>query len=129
MKPIKTLNYSTDKKQTVSFKTKKEADRYAVLSQMQEKGLITDLQTNVTFILIDAVYKTVTEKKIRNGKPTTKKKKICVETPVKFTANFTYKNKKGKLRVEVVRTNYRDDAYTTKRKLIRYLHQITLIEN
>lgn len=121
------LNYITE---LGRFKNQKEAIRYKQLLDIQEKGDISGLQRRVSFILIDAVYKKrYYTKVVRKNKKVKATKKVLIENAVTFEADFIYYNKKNKLRVEVVRNNYKDDAYITKRRLIKYLHQINVIEN
>lgn len=114
-----------------NFKSEAEADRYAVLLDMQAKGFISDLQRRVCFTLLEAVRVYKYEHVVLKIKTKTQKKKITAERPVTFEANFTYRNKQGKLRVEVVKSDkeYKDPTYIIKRKLIRYLHNIVVIEN
>ncbi|PXV66857.1 hypothetical protein CLV62_104118 [Dysgonomonas alginatilytica] len=136
MKPVKTKLITSDKKikytnHLGSFVSQAEAERYAVLLEMQAKGLISDLQRRVSFTLIEAVKVYKYERVVLKTKTKTRKKKVTAESPVTFEANFTYRNKHGKLRVEVVRTDkeYKDPTYIIKRKLMRYLHNIVIIEN
>ncbi len=136
MKPVNTKPITSDKKLKYtndlgSFVSQAEADRYAVLLEMQSKGLISDLQRRVSFTLIEAVKVYKYERVVLKTKTKSQKKKVTAESPVTFEANFTYRNKQGKLRVEVVKTlnEYKDPAYIIKRKLMRYLHNIVVVEN
>ncbi|PXV62365.1 hypothetical protein CLV62_12053 [Dysgonomonas alginatilytica] len=136
MKPTNTKLIPLDNKGKYTnhfgnFKSKAEADRYEVLLNMEKEGQITQLQRRVSFTLLEAVTVIRYEKEVLKTKTKTIKKKVCVEYPVNFEANFTYRNIKGKLRVEVVKTDkeYKDPTYIIKRKLMRYLHNIVIIEN
>lgn len=136
MKPVKIRKSNSVKYALIStpdgnFTSWKEYDRYLVLLGMQNKGLIYGLQKHVTFTLLDAVYIYKYERKALKTKTKKVKKKICAEAAVAFDASFIYYNKKGNIRVELVkdRKAYKDPVYIIKRKLIRYLHQIVVIEN
>lgn len=136
MKPVKTKLITSDKKLKYtnhlgSFVSQAEADRYQVLLTMEKQGLISDLQRRVSFTLIEAVKVYKYERVVLKTKTKSQKKKVTAESPVTFEANFTYRNKQGKLRVEVVKTlnEYKDPAYIIKRKLMRYLHNIVVVEN
>lgn len=126
LQPTKKLRYITE---YGYFKNEKEAARYLQLLAMQEHGDISGLQRCIRFVLIDSVYKTKYVTKVLKTKKKRIKKQICVETAVTFDADFIYYNKKCKLRVEVVKNRYTDEAYVIRRKLMRYLHQICVIEN
>ena len=136
MKPVKTKLITSDKKLKYtnhlgSFVSQAEADRYQVLLTMEKQGLISDLQRRVSFTLLEAVRVYKYERVVLKTKTKSQKKKVTAESPVTFEANFTYRNKQGKLRVEVVKTlnEYKDPAYIIKRKLMRYLHNIVVVEN
>lgn len=113
------------------FASEKEAERYRILKEMELKGSISDLQCHVTFILLPAVYKNRNERKVLKTKIKTERKSVCIEQGVTLDVSFVYRNKKGKLRAEVVKNDqdYKDPTYILKRKLIRYLNQIIIIEN
>lgn len=136
MKPVNTKPITSDRKLKYAnylgcFVSQAEADRYTILLDMQAKGLISDLQRRVSFTLIEAVRVYKYERIVLKTKTKTRKKKVTVESTVTFEANFTYRNKQGKLRVEVVKkpNEYKDPVYIIKRKLMRYLHNIVVIEN
>lgn len=127
MKPIKIKQRKDD----LLFKSQIGADRYGHLSEMQGKGLITDLKRNVTFMLIEPVYKKQTIKRRLKTKIKTEKKKVCVKGGITLTADIIYRNKKGKLIVEMVKQSkdYKDPVYVLKKKLLYYFHRIDIIEN
>lgn len=86
------------------FDSKKEANRYAELSEMQEKGLISDLQTQVPFEII----------------PKQKKSDGKCERSAKYIADFVY-IKDGHTVVEDVKGYRKGIAYSffvIKRKLM-----------
>jgi len=135
MKPVKMKKITaTDKLRFTNylgnFTSENEAKRYETLLQMQELGLITGLQNRVSFILLDAVKVYKYQRVSMKTKTKLVKRKVSAESPVTFEVSFVYHNKKGHLRVEVVKPckDYRDPAYVIKRKLMRYLHNIVVIE-
>ena len=136
MKPVKYRPYKSNLKLKFEndmgcFASEKEAERYRILADMERNGKISDLQCHVNFELLEPVYHVKREKKALKTKTKTIKKNVCVEQGVTMDASFIYLNPKGKLRVEVVKRkrDYKDPAYIIKRKLMRYLHNIVVIEN
>lgn len=127
MKPIKIRQGKED----LPFKSQTEADRYNYLSDLQDKGTISELRRNITFLLIKPVYKKKTIKRKLKTKIKTEKKMVCAKGGVNFTADIVYRNKKGKLIVEIVKQpkDYKDPVYVLKKKLLYYLHRIDIIEN
>lgn len=113
------------------FKTKAEADRYQILYDLQQQKIIHDLQRNAVVTLLKEVKVYKYERKVLKYKTKTAKKRITVEKATTLTVNFIYKDKKGRLKFEVVKSpkEYKDPTYILKRKLMRYLFQIKLIEN
>lgn len=136
MKPVKMRQIASNcklkyKNHLGIFSSKEEADRYEVLLEMQKRGLISDLRHRVSFTLLDSVKVNKYQRVVMKTKTKTVKKKVCAESPVALEVSFVYKNKKGYLRVEVVKSEreYKDPAYIIKRKLMRYLHNIIIVEN
>lgn len=100
------------------FDSKKEANRYCELLLLEKAGAITDLQTQVPFVLIPAQYETI------NGK------RKCVERECKYIADFVY-TENGRQIVEDVKGYKESTAYSVfvlKRKLMLYLKNIKVIE-
>lgn len=136
MKPVKKkkikseskLSYISDKGK---FNSKAEADRYSVLLELEKKGKISNLEKHIQFTLLDAHYVTKKEKIVMKTKTKYVKKKVCDEYAVTLDVSFVYLNHKGRMRVEVVKTDkdYKEPVYVLKRKLMRYLHNIVIIEN
>ena len=93
------------------FDSRKEACRYTDLRLMEKAGIITDLKTQVPFVLIPA-------QRDENGK--------MIERPVIYYADFTYW-KDGKYIVEDTK-GYRTDVYKIKRKLMLQVHGIRVLE-
>jgi len=127
MKPIKIKQGKVD----IPFKSKEEAERYNFLLELQDKGRVTGLQRNVNFILIEPVYKKKTVKRVLKTKVKTEKKMVCAKGGINLTVDFVYRNKRGRLIVEMVKKkrDYKDPTYVLKKKLIYYLHRIDIVEN
>jgi len=94
------------------FDSKKEERRYYILKQMQDRGEITDLMTQVKFQLIPSQY--------IDGK--------CVERPCSYIADFTYR-KDGEFIAEDVKGYTRKNPeYIIKRKLMLEKYGIKINE-
>ena len=93
----------------ITFDSKKEARRYIQLKKMSEAGEISDLQLQVKFDLLPTM-------------------KICGKTQRKvgYIADFTYL-KDGQLVVEDTK-GMRTDVYKLKRRLMKFIHDIEVIE-
>lgn len=95
----------------IEFDSIKECQRYCELKLMQRAGLISDLQTQVSFELIPA-------QRI-DGK--------VVERAVNYIADFTYNGQDGVQVVEDTK-GYKTPEYIVKRKLLLYVHGIRIKE-
>ena len=99
----------------VKFDSKKEAQRYLTLKQMQDDGIITQLECQPRFKLIDSQYFESIGKKERG---------------IEYVADFSYKDKAGRTIVEDVKSaiTAKDKAYRIKRKLMKYFYDIEILE-
>ena len=95
----------------IVFDSKKEAKRYQELILLEKAGVISDLQTQVKFVLIPA-------QRI-NGK--------VVERECSYVADFVYLDEGGKKVVEDTK-GFRTADYIIKRKLMLYVHGIKIVE-
>ena len=68
------------------FDSKREMQRYVVLKEAEEKGLISDLRTQVTFELIPAI----TEEYVEHLKTKDKIKTRVLQRAVTYKADFVY---------------------------------------
>lgn len=68
------------------FDSKREMQRYIVLKEAEEKGLISDLRTQVTFELIPAI----TEEYVEHLKTKDKIKTRILQRAVTYKADFVY---------------------------------------
>ena len=112
-----------------TFDSKKEAERYIYLQQLEKNGDISDLRQQVKYVLISAQYEPTGEyytRGARKGEPKTK----LVERECSYIADFVY-TKDGKTVVEDVK-GYRDGGayalFKIKRKLMLYKYSIKVIE-
>lgn len=93
------------------FDSKKEAKRYYELRLLEKAREITDLQTQVKFVLIPS-------QRGADGK--------VVERECSYTADFVYQEN-GKTVVEDTK-GYRTPEYRLKRKLMLHVHGIRIKE-
>lgn len=88
----------------IKFDSKKEAARYEVLMEKLRNGEISDLRLQVNFTIIEG-FTAPTGDRIK---------------PMKYIADFTYRDGEGKLIVEDVKSpaTRKDKAYRMKNKLM-----------
>ena len=114
---IKFVKYKNKKTQVdgIIFDSKKEAERYKVLKKMQADGLIHDLERQPKFMLIPSQRFETTGRRERG---------------VDYVADFRYKDKLGQIIVEDVKSaiTAKDKVYRIKRKLVKYFHDVEIIE-
>lgn len=108
----------------ITFDSKKEARRYGELSLLQRGGVISELELQKEFELVPAQYETFP----RYGKNGQRLKdgKRCIEKPVKYKADFVYKEN-GSVIVEDTK-GVKTKDYIIKRKLMLYVHGIKIKE-
>ena len=94
----------------ITFDSKHEADRYIELSILLKAGVISDLRLQVPFELIPTI-------------------RINGETlrSTKYLADFVYKDKNGNEIVEDAK-GMKTDVYKLKKKLMAYIHHISIHE-
>ena len=99
----------------ITFDSKKEASRYKQLKAMQDDGLIHDLERQPKFALIPSQYVETIGKRERG---------------VDYVADFRYKDRLGQIIVEDVKSpiTAKDKAYRIKRKLVKYFHDVEIVE-
>ena len=94
-----------------TFASKHEAKRYTELQIFQRAGLISDLKTQVPFLLIPAQYD---------------EEHRCIERSCKYVADFTYMED-GQLVVEDAK-GMKTDVYRIKKKMMLYKYGIRIRE-
>ena len=96
----------------ITFASKHEAHRFVELKYMERAHLISDLQIQRAFTLIGT-------QRDKDGK--------VIERPVKYVADFVYKNQKGETVVEDAK-GMKTDVYKIKRKLMLSIYGIRIQE-
>ena len=96
----------------ITFASKHESYRYIELKYLERVGQISELQLQRAFTLIGA-------QKDENGK--------ILERPVKYVADFVYKDQNGKTVVEDAK-GLKTDVYKIKRKLMLSIYGIRIQE-
>ena len=113
-KAVKTAKYGNIKVTVdgITFDSRKEANRWAELKLLERAHVITDLQRQVTFVLIP--------KQVRDG--------YCVERACTYKADFVYKAN-GKTVVEDAKSPItKTREYIIKRKLMLFIHDLEVKE-
>ena len=105
----------------MTFASKKEADRYMVLKNLEAKGKITDLKTQVKFVLIPA-QREPDSVGVRGGKVKGK----LIERELSYVADFVY-YRDGEMIVEDTK-GMRTPEYIIKRKVLLYMTGIRIRE-
>ena len=95
------------------FASKKEMKRYVELLSQVDNGEISNLQTQVPYVIIP--------------KQVDKVAKRVIERETKYVADFVYQDCNGETIVEDTK-GFRTDTYTLKRKLMLYVHGIRIKE-
>lgn len=122
------MNKYRSKKITVdgeNFDSKKEFSRYRELILLQRAGKIKELQRQVKYELIPPQYDTIKRYSNKTGLPLKDEKKLA-ERGVYYIADFVYKTQDGEV-VEDTK-GVRTKEYIIKRKLMRYVHGIKILE-
>ena len=110
----------------LEFASRKEAKRWTELRILEKAGAISDLKTQVKFVLVPA-QREADQVGARGGI----KKGKTIERECAYIADFTYLDSKGKLHVEDVKGYKGGGAYEVfkiKRKLMLYIHKIKVEE-
>lgn len=108
----------------IVFDSKKEALRYGELSMLQRAGVISELELQKEYELIPAQYETFP----RYGKNGQRLKdgKRCLEKPVKYKADFVYKENGSEVVEDTKGVKTKD--YVIKRKMMLFFHNIKIRE-
>lgn len=106
----------------IQFDSKREAERFMELKELEAKGKIHDIKMQVKFVLIPAQKEPDTVG-VKGGKI----KGRTLERAVHYVADFTYFTKDGTFIVEDVK-GVRTPEYIIKRKLLLYRFGIRIKE-
>ena len=107
----------------IEFDSKKEARRYVILKDLQQRGQISDLKTQVKYVLIPAQR----EPDIVGPKGGITKGKL-LERECAYIADFSYFDERTNQMVVEDTKGFRTADYTIKRKLMLYVHGIKIKE-
>ena len=110
----------------IEFASRKEARHYQDLNLLAKAGEISDLQTQVRYVLIPAQR----EPDIIGPRGGRKPGKV-IEKELCYIADFTFRDKEGKLVVQDVKGYKGGQAYalfSVKRKLMLWIHGIRVEE-
>ena len=109
----------------IKFDSEREAKRYLILKEYQNKGDISDLKLQVVYELIPAIK----ELKSVVLKTKTRQKEVTIQQPITYRCDFTY-IKDNVLVVEDVKISPKmlPPEYKLKKKLLRYVHGIDIRE-
>lgn len=102
----------------IAFDSKKEAMRWRYLKNLEELGVIKELERQVPFGLLPA-------QKLKEPRPT-KGKRQMTERAVKYIADFCY-IQDGKMIVEDTK-GLKTPEYILKRKMVLYFYGIEIRE-
>lgn len=114
------------------FDSKAEYHRWCELKLLERAGKISDLQRQVKYELLPAVYETYSRYSDKTGKRLKDGRRI-IEKEVAYIADFVYKDEQGKTVVEDVK-GYRDPSsagyakFVLKRKMMLHFHGIKIRE-
>lgn len=108
----------------IVFDSKKEAKYYKIFKDKQSAGEISDLQLQVKYELVPAVYEYV----VRHLKTKDKLEQKRIQAPINYVADFVYKdNSSGEVQVVDVK-GFRTAAYKLKKKMMLAFKGINIIE-
>lgn len=108
----------------IRFDSKKEAKFYLFLRECEKKGEISDLQLQVPYELIPAIY----EDQVIHLKTKDKVVTKCVQKAVHYVADFVYTETATGIQAVVDTKGYRTEAYKLKKKMMRAFKGINIIE-
>lgn len=103
----------------------KEANRCDELHLLLRAGEITDLEIQKNYLIIPALYETVTLNEVyKTGKRKgqRKTKKVCIEKPATYKADFVYFDKAINKTVIEDSKGVKTKDYILKRKLVKQLY-------
>lgn len=107
----------------IEFDSKKEGMRYLLLKDMERTGEISDLQLQVPFELLPAIYRD----EVVHLKTKDKVERRLVQRAVHYVADFVYTDKDGNTHVEDTK-GLRLPDYILKKKMMLALKGIEITE-
>lgn len=112
----------------ISFQSRKEAKRYIVLLDMQSKGFISDLRTQVKFELIPAQREFTNEIYTKGKNKGCLKQGKLLERECCYVADFVYFDKRLDETIVEDTKGVKTKDYIIKRKLMLREHGIRIKE-
>ncbi|MBQ1294823.1 MAG: DUF1064 domain-containing protein [Clostridiales bacterium] len=109
----------------IVFDSKHEMERYRELYLLERAGEISDLQTQVPYLLIPPQFDDAVAVELADLDK--KKKPKLLERKCEYIADFIYRDADGRLVVEDAK-GVRTKEYLIKRKLMLYVHKIRVVE-
>ena len=115
-----------------TFDSQKEYHRWCELKLLERAGKISDLQRQVKYELLPAIYEYYERYSEKTGKRLKDGQRL-IEHEVSYVADFVYKDEQGKTVVEDVK-GYRDPSsagyakFVIKRKMMLHFHGIKISE-
>ena len=108
----------------ITFDSTKEKDRYITLCWRQQQGIISDLKTQVEYIVIPHLYTMQT--KVLKTK--TKQIQRTFATATKYIADFVYTDQNGNMVVEDVKGSKHTitPEFRLKQKLMKHIYNIEI---
>ena len=103
----------------------KEHNRALQLRLWARAGIISDLREQVSFELIPAQYDETELSIVASGTNPSKPKRLLLEHPCRYIADFVYVDSEGNTIVEDTK-GYRTPEYIIKRKLMLWVHGIRI---
>ena len=110
------------------FDSKREANRYIELRLLEKAGEISDLQTQVKFVLIPTQREESTEVYKSGPKKGLPKPGLVIEREVTYIADFVYIDNLTKKKVVEDTKGYATKDYIIKRKLLLWLYGLKIRE-
>lgn len=108
----------------ISFDSRKEARHYQLLKALEKRGEITDLQRQVRFELIPAVYR----EEVVHLKTKDKTVRRCIQRAITYIADFVYNDAASGERKVVDTKGFRTKEYILKKKMMLALKGIDVLE-
>jgi len=108
----------------IRFDSRKEAKFYLFLREAQKNGEISDLQLQVPYELIPAIY----EDQVIHLKTKDKTVRRCVQKAVHYVADFVYTETSSGNEYVVDTKGFRTPEYKLKKKMMRAFRGIDIKE-
>lgn len=112
----------------IRFDSKTEANWYLKYRDAERRGWISNLRLQVPYELIPGIYEEREEIKHLKTKDKVVRKKVTVQKPVHYIADFVYFDNRTGKEVVIDVKGKRTKEYILKKKMMRYFKGIEIIE-